>query len=84
LSRVLLGTSSDYEPDTATVNVIATWLQRGLSDFELSKRPPQSSLAEVEMHLHALPNITDKDVRAMMAVIKALYDNKPKAPQDKE
>lgn len=84
LSRVLLGSSSDYEPDTATLNAIATWLKRGLSDFELTKRPPQSSLAEVEMHLHALPNITDTDVRAMMAVIKALYDNKAKPQQDKE
>lgn len=86
LSRVLLGSSSDYEADTATLNAITTWLGRGLSDFELSKRPASSSssLAEVEMHLHALPHINDTDVRAMMAVIKALYDGRAKPQRNKE
>lgn len=78
LSRLLSGSTSDYEADTATLTAVATWLKRTLADFELARRPNESSLAEVEMHLHALPHITESDVRAMMAVIKALYEDKRK------
>lgn len=76
LSRLLSGSESDYEADTATLTAAAKWLNRTLADFELGRRPSGSSLAEVEMHLHALPEITEADARAMMAVIKALYDEK--------
>ena len=85
LSRLLTGSSSDYEADTATVTAATTWLNRTLADFEPARRPNESSLAEVEMHLHALPHIGEADVRAMMAVIKTLYDDKRKRqPNDKE
>lgn len=78
LSRLLSGSASEYGADTATLTAAATWLKRTLADFEPARRPNESSLAEVEMHLHALPHITETDVRAMMAVIKTLYDEKRK------
>lgn len=84
MSRLLSGSASEYEADTATLTAVAKWLNRSLADFEVGKRPSGSSLAEVEMHLHALPHITETDVRAMMAVITALYDEKRKQQPNKE
>ena len=76
LSRLLNGGDSQYAPDTATLTALAKWLKRNLSDFEADMRPTQSSLAEVEVHLHALPDITESDARAIMAAVKALYESK--------
>lgn len=84
LSRLLSGSASDYDADTATVTAATKWLNRNLADFEPARRPSESSLAEVEMHLHALPHITETDVRAMMAVITTLYDDKRKREPTKE
>jgi transcriptional regulator with XRE-family HTH domain len=84
LSRLMNGAGSDYVADTSTLSAAANWLNRPLSDFEINKRPSESSLAEVEMHLHALPKITQDDARAMMAVITALYDEKLKRSADKQ
>jgi transcriptional regulator with XRE-family HTH domain len=76
LSRLLSGNASQYAPDTATLTAIAKWLERNLSDFEPSHRPRQSSLAEVELHLHALPDISKADAQAIMAAVRALYEAK--------
>jgi transcriptional regulator with XRE-family HTH domain len=85
LSRLLSGGDSQYTADTSTLNAAAAWLKRSLSDFESTRRPSpdSSSLAQVEMHLHALPDITDADARAMMAVIQTLYEQKRRSPDDK-
>jgi transcriptional regulator with XRE-family HTH domain len=84
LSRLMSGAASEYEADTATLTAATKWLNRTLADFELEKRPSETSLAEVEMHLHALPHVSEADVRAMMAVITTLYDEKRKRQPSKE
>lgn len=80
LSRLLNGKSGGHAPDTATLTAVAKWLNKNLSDFETEMRPSQSSLAEVELHLHALPDITEPDARAIMAAVKALYEAKRTRP----
>lgn len=76
LSRLLHGEESGYAPDTATLNAVVDWLGMTLADFEEGKRPSGSTLAEVEVHLHALPDISQQDAEAMMAVVRALYEAK--------
>jgi transcriptional regulator with XRE-family HTH domain len=76
LSRLLSGEESDYVPDTATVTAIARWLDKNISDFESDMRPTTSSLANVEIHLHALPDLTSDDARAIADVVRLLYDSK--------
>lgn len=80
LSRLLKGSDSDYEPDTATLASIGEWLELNVSDFEQGKRPERdtSNMTDVSMHLHALPNITKEDAEEMIAVVKALYESKRK------
>jgi hypothetical protein len=69
-----------YEPDTATLVALTKWLELNVADLEPEQRPSpdSSSLTDVAMHLHALPNITKEDAEEMIAVVKALYDSKRK------
>jgi transcriptional regulator with XRE-family HTH domain len=76
LSRVLQGNQGEYVPDTATIEAMAAWLGMTLSDFEPGKRPAKSSssLAQVELHLHALPELSESSARAIMDVVRRLYE----------
>jgi len=74
LTRLLKGEDADNYPDTRTLIKAASWLGRGLSDFESGKRPKESSMAEVELHLRALPGLTEKDRDALIAMVKAAHD----------
>lgn len=80
LSRLLNGSDSAYEPDTATIVSIAKWIDRNLSDLEPAKRPIDSSMSftELEMHMHALPKVTKEGVTEIMSVVKALYESQLK------
>ncbi len=80
----LLGKSDDHVPDTATISAIATWLGKNVSDFESNKRPPTASLAQVSVHLHALPDLSSDDAKVIMNVVKLLYDQKRTRDQNKE
>lgn len=76
LSRVLEGSGNRYEPDTATLEAIVKWLRLTLGDFVAARRPATATLADVEMYLHALPDISDDDARALVKVVRAFYDEK--------
>jgi transcriptional regulator with XRE-family HTH domain len=75
-SRILGGQDEEYTPDTATLNAIAQWLNKDLSDFETSKRPTTHTLEEVAVHLHALPDLEPEDAQFIMSVVQLLYDDK--------
>jgi transcriptional regulator with XRE-family HTH domain len=77
-SRLLGHNVTGYVPDTATLSAIADWLKMELSDFETDKRPPQASLADVSVHLHALPELASEDAEFIMSVVQLLYDDKRK------
>lgn len=74
LTRLLKGEKADSYPDTKTLIRSTSWLGRGLSDFEPGNRPKESSMAEVEVHLRALPGLTEKDRDALVAMVKAAHD----------
>jgi transcriptional regulator with XRE-family HTH domain len=77
-SRLLGGHDRDYTPDTATLNAVATWLRKGLSDFEDAMPPATKSLEDVAIYLHALPDLERKDAEFIMNVVQLLYDDKRK------
>lgn len=83
LTRLLKGKEADNYPDTKTLIKATSWLGRSLSDFEPGKRPRESSMAEVEVHLRALPGLTDKDRDALVAMVKAAHDAARKLRDDK-
>ena len=82
LTRLLKGKGADNYPDTKTIIRATSWLGRGLSDFEPGNRPKESSMAEVEVHLRALPGLTDKDRDALVAMVKAAHDAARKLRDD--
>ncbi len=74
-SRLLSATGS-YLPDTATLNSVAKWLRVNVAAFESSRRPSSASIADVEVYLHALPDLSHNDAQLIMSVVKTLYEQK--------
>ncbi|MHB2032904.1 MAG: hypothetical protein ACYCVE_05980 [Gemmatimonadaceae bacterium] len=53
---------------------MVSWLGRGLADFEKKGGPHQSSFADVELHLRALPQLDEEAKDHLVAMVKALHD----------
>ena len=82
LSRMLRGSRAANFPDTRNLFRVASWLGKSITDFEPGVRN-ESSLADVEVHLRALPGLSDEDKEAIVAMVKALHDAAVKArPQE--
>lgn len=75
LSRLLRGSENSNLPDLANVNKAAEWL--GLSVADLAPRRSgerASTLADVELHLRALPGLDRKDAEVLVGMVRASYD----------
>jgi transcriptional regulator with XRE-family HTH domain len=73
LSRLLQGTSSPFTPDSENLLRAVRWLRRDLSDFTMEATTTTSSIADVEVHLRALPGLSAGDAEALVAMVKAAY-----------
>lgn len=73
LSRLLRGAKGPT-PDSTTLLKATSWLGRSIADFQHGSRPDESSLADVEVHLRALPGLSGRDREALVAMVKAAYD----------
>jgi transcriptional regulator with XRE-family HTH domain len=74
LSRLLKGSKAENLPDTKSLLRSVSWLDKSLSDFELSRAPSATSMTDVELHLRALPGITETDKKALVAMVRAAHD----------
>jgi transcriptional regulator with XRE-family HTH domain len=74
LSRLLKGSKAENLPDTKSLLRTVSWLDKSLSDFELSRAPSATSMTDVELHLRALPGITETDKKALVAMVRAAHD----------
>lgn len=72
--RLLQGTKSGYTPDSAILLHAVKWLKRDLADFSVEATPRTTSIADVEVHLRALPGLSGVDAEALVAMVKAAYD----------
>lgn len=80
LSRLLQGSSSSNTPDLSNVSKAADWAGASLSDLSsASSRNQASTIADVEVHLRALPGLEGSDVEALVAMVKAGYNHARKA-----
>ncbi len=75
LRRLLLGGETPNYPDTMNLFRAISWLGKRVSDFEKGRliSKPQTTLADVEVHLRALPGVTEKDKAALIAMVGAAY-----------
>ena len=74
LARLLQGSEAPNLPDSINLIRTVSWLKKSLSDFEKGKSKRTSSLADVEVHLRALPGIAKTDAEGLVAMVKAAYD----------
>ena len=75
LSRLLQGDSNENMPDLASINKAAQWVGKSLGDLSLSNKQAPSTIAEVEVHLRALPGLAQPDVEALVGMVKAGYEH---------
>ena len=75
-SRILGEGDDGYMPDIATLNSIAAWLKKDISDFDSSQFEETKTLADVAVHLHALPDLKPDDAKFIMSVVQLLYEDK--------
>ena len=75
LSRLLQGTKSDNVPDLANINKAAAWVNMTVGDVAPRSNKKQSTIADVEVHLRALPGLANPDVEALVAMVKAGYEH---------
>lgn len=81
MRRLLLGSASPNMPETANIIRAVSWLGRSLADFLVGSPAKPSSIADVEVHLRALPNLTQADTEALVAMVRAAYDSAVHARQ---
>jgi transcriptional regulator with XRE-family HTH domain len=76
LGRLLQGSDSKNVPDLSNLDKAAVWIGRSLSQLASSDQSPQSTIADVEVHLRALPDLDPRDVDFLVAIVKAGYEAK--------
>jgi len=81
LGRLIQGSESPNMPDSENLFRAASWLGRSLGDFSLETQRPAASIADVEVHLRALPGLGRKDADFLVAMVKAAYLAKLSSPK---
>ncbi len=71
LSRMLRGSAAQSFPEGETLFTAIAWLGKSVSDFEKGKRPAATTVNDVEVHLRALPGLDEKDIQALVALVRA-------------
>ncbi len=74
LSRMLRGTKAANHPEAKNLFKAASWLGRSISDFERGSAKAETTIADVEVHLRALPDLRPEDKEALVAMVKAAHD----------
>lgn len=73
LSRMLIGSKATTYPESRNLVRAATWLGKRLTDFE-QQGPVEITVADVEVHLRALPGLDERDVKALVALVRAAHE----------
>jgi transcriptional regulator with XRE-family HTH domain len=74
LSRILKGDETDILPDTKTLLKAVSWVGRRIADYEPANQSTASSIADVEVHLRALPGLNERDKDVLVAMVRAAHD----------
>lgn len=78
LSRLLQGSDSLNTPDLANVEKAAVWVGKSIAQLSPGTRSENSTIADVEVHLRALPDLNDADVEVLIAMVRAGYESAKK------
>ena len=83
LSRLLQGNSNENVPDLDSINRAVKWVGKSLVDLSLPSKPKPGTIADVEVHLRALPGLAKPDVEALVAMVRATYEHAKKFRAEK-
>jgi len=75
LTRLLQGSTSSTTPDSENLILAASWVGRPLGEFAKGMDPPVKNIADVEVHLRALPGLRAADADTLVAMVRAAYDS---------
>lgn len=84
LSRLLQGTKNKNTPDLKNVVKGAAWVGMTVRDVVPATHRRASTLADVEVHLRALPGLGSHDVETLVAMVKAGYQRAKELRTKKE
>jgi transcriptional regulator with XRE-family HTH domain len=76
LGRLLQGSSSPNYPEGVNLIRAANWLGKSLADFEEGAGNKGSTIADVEMHLRGLKDMPPDAIEALLAMVRAVYDQR--------
>ena len=74
LGRMLKGDEIEILPDTKTLMKAVSWVGRRIADYEPASATKSSTMAEVEVHLRALPGLDERDKDVLVAMVRAAHD----------
>jgi transcriptional regulator with XRE-family HTH domain len=80
LGRLLQGSKAGSVPDSDNLIRAASWVGKSLDDLGPGARPKSTTMADVEVHLRALPGLRGDDAEAITAMVKAAYGAAKKRP----
>lgn len=81
LGRLLQGAQAASMPDSVNLIRAASWVGKSLDELTGSvTRGKTASMADVEVHLRALPGLRSDDAEAIVAMVKAAYGAAAKRP----
>lgn len=84
LGRLLQGADSPNYPEGVTLIRAANWLGKSLSYFDLNRRAQSSTITDVETHLRALPDLPKDAAEGLIAMVRAVYDERRIKTPDKK
>ena len=84
LGRLLQGSSSPNYPEGVNLIRAVNWLRKSLSDFEIGTVQQKSTIADVEVHLRGLEDLPPDAVEALVAMVRAVYDQRRIKKADRE
>lgn len=74
LSRLLRGSETPNHPEAVNLFKAVSWLGRSISEFETTQKVHESTIADVEVHLRALPGLSKDQAEALVAMVRAARD----------
>ncbi len=81
LGRLLQGTKGGTTPDSVNLIRAASWVGKSLADLSTQRPGPKSSsVADIEVHLRAIPGLEQRDADAILALVKAAISARTKKP----
>ncbi len=80
LGRLLQGSRAGSMPDSENLIRAASWVGKSLDDLAPGARRKSTTMADVEVHLRALPGLRGEDAEAIIAMVKAAYGAASKRP----